>query len=82
MESKNTTYPLRLPRSLKAEVEKLSEEDGVSMNQFVLTAVAEKVATMRTAAFFAERGNKANRAVFRQILNRQGGEKPRPEDTL
>jgi hypothetical protein len=53
---KNTsTYPLRLPRSVKAEVERRAREDGISVNQFVATAVAEKLAAMNTATFFAER---------------------------
>ncbi|HLH93180.1 MAG TPA: toxin-antitoxin system HicB family antitoxin [Xanthobacteraceae bacterium] len=36
-----STYPLRLPRSVKAAVERGAREDGVSINQFVATAVAE-----------------------------------------
>ena len=38
-----STYPLRLPRSIRLEVERRAKEDGVSINQFVATAVAEKV---------------------------------------
>lgn len=53
--SESSTYRLRLPRSVKAAVEKLAREEGISMNQFVATAVAEKLAVMSTAAFFAER---------------------------
>jgi hypothetical protein len=37
------TYPLRLPRSIKKAVEQQSREDGTSINQFVATAVAEKL---------------------------------------
>jgi predicted HicB family RNase H-like nuclease len=44
MEKNNTAnYALRLPRSLKAEVERLAAEDGISVNQFIATAVAEKI---------------------------------------
>ena len=43
------TYPLRLPRSLKEAVERLSREDRTSINQFVATAVAEKVSALQTA---------------------------------
>src|SRR6266853_2063844 len=50
-----STYPLRLPRSVKAEVERRAKADGVSVNQFVATAVAEKLAAMNTAAFSAGR---------------------------
>ena len=50
-----TTYLLRLPRSLRQAVELLSREDGTSINQFVATAVAEKISALETARFFAGR---------------------------
>jgi hypothetical protein len=78
--STKTTYPLRLPRSIKAAVEKIAKEEGVSLNQFVATAVAEKLSAMNTAAFFAERARRADIAEFRKILTRRGGEAPRPGD--
>ncbi|MBI5120000.1 MAG: toxin-antitoxin system HicB family antitoxin [Rhodospirillales bacterium] len=75
-----STYPLRLPRSVKAAVEKIAKEEGVSLNQFVATAVAEKLSAMNTAAFFAERKERADMGAFRRILTRKGGEKPREGD--
>jgi len=80
--TKTSTYPLRLPVSLKTALEKLSKEDGTSINQFVVTAVAEKISAMNTAAFFEERSAKGNRARFRRILNRKGGEPPRQNDDI
>ena len=50
MKSPQSTYPLRLPRSVKAEVERRAKADGISINQFVATAVSEKLAAMNTAA--------------------------------
>jgi predicted HicB family RNase H-like nuclease len=47
--SDTSTYPLRLPKSIKAAAEKLAREEGVSMNQFIATAVAQKLAAMQTA---------------------------------
>ena len=82
MSTKVQTYPLRLPISLKAAVESLSKEDGTSMNQFVVMAVAEKVSAINTAAFFEKYSKKADLATFRRILNRKGGEPPRPGDEL
>jgi predicted DNA-binding protein len=82
MTRKTSTYPLRLPVSLKTALEKLSKEDGTSINQFVVTAVAEKISSMNTAAFFEERRAKADPARFRRILARKGGEPPRPGDRL
>lgn len=74
------TYPLRLPQSLKEAVAAAAERDDISMNEFI--AVAEKLAVLDTARFFAERTDRADRARFRQILNRSSGETPRPGDEL
>ena len=77
-----STYPLRLPRSIKAEVERRAREDGISINQFVATAVAEKLAVMNTVTFFAERRNRADFKAFDRLMRRKGGELPSPEDTI
>ena len=82
MKSASSTYPLRLPHSVKAEVERRAKADGVSINQFVATAVAEKLAVMDTLAFFAERRSKADFTEFDRIMRRTGGEPPRPEDAM
>jgi post-segregation antitoxin (ccd killing protein) len=79
MKSHQSTYALRLPRSVKAEMEKRARADGVNINQFVATAVAEKLAAMNTAAFFAER---RERAAFDRLMRRKGGEAPRPDDEI
>jgi len=77
-----STYPLRLPRSIKAEVERRAKEDGISINQFVATAVAEKLAVMNSAVFFAERRNRVDFKAFDRIMRRKGGEPPAPDDTI
>lgn len=48
----------------------------------VLDAKARRRAAMETERFFAERRKRADREAFRRILNREGGEPPRPEDTI
>jgi hypothetical protein len=82
MTTRVATFPLRLPVSLKAALEKIAERDGTSMNQFLVIAAAEKISAMETESFFAERRARADREAFLRILNRKGGEPPRPEDTL
>ena len=77
-----STYPLRLPHSLKQEVERRAHEDGVSINQFVATAVAEKIAAMNTAQFFADRRARANFKAFDKLMRRKGGEPPRDGDKI
>jgi hypothetical protein len=77
-----STYPLRLPRSVKAEVERRAKEDGISINQFVATAVAEKLAAMNTPAFFGERRERVDMAAFDRLMRRKGGEPPGPDDMV
>jgi len=76
------TYPLRLPRSLKEAVERLSREDRTSMNQFVATAVAEKVSALQTAKYFADRQARADFKGFDKIMKRRGGRTPRKGDEM
>ena len=82
MRKPQATYPLRLPASIKAEVERIARADGISINQFVATAVAEKLAALRTVTFFAERRARADFAAFDRIMDRAGGEQPKEEDTV
>lgn len=82
MKTEASTYPLRLPRSVKAEVERRAKADGTSVNQFVATAVAEKLAAMNTAAFFAERRDRADFDAFDRIMARAGGHAPDDGDIL
>ncbi|HSU62186.1 MAG TPA: hypothetical protein VLI55_22950 [Bryobacteraceae bacterium] len=80
--TETTTYPLRLPRSLKKAVERLSRQDGTSINQFVATAVAEKVSALETARFFQDRKARSDFNAFDKLMKRRGGERPREDDEL
>jgi len=82
MKTVQDTFPLRLPRSVKAEVERRAKADGVSVNQFVATAVSEKLAAMNTAAFFAEHRSRADFAAFDRLMRRKGGEAPKADDKI
>lgn len=49
------TYPLKLPASIKDAAARLAKVDGVSLNQWIASAVAQKVGAMETAADFLRR---------------------------
>jgi hypothetical protein len=49
------TYPLKLPASIKSAATRLAKEDGVSLNQCIASAVAQKVGAVETAAEFFRR---------------------------
>ena len=82
VKKETSTYPLRLPKSLKEAAAQIAREDGTSINQFVATAVAEKVSAMKTADFFAARSAEADIEAARRLLRRDSGEPPEPEDRL
>jgi hypothetical protein len=82
MSKLQSTYPRRLPTSVKAEVVRRAKAEGTSFNQFVATPVSEKLAAMNTAAFFAERRDRADFVAFDKIMRRKGGEPPLPEDQV
>ena len=82
MTTRTSTYPLRLPVSIKAEAEKLAAADGTSLNQFVATAVAEKVAALRTASYFAERRRRADWDAFDRLMSRGDGQLAQSGDDL
>ena len=70
----SSNYALRLPLSLKAAAEQVAREDGTTLNQFIVTAVAEKLSAMRTADYFSQRAAKADFAAFDRFMSRDGGE--------
>ena len=76
----STVYPLRMPSSLKRAVREASRRDGTSINQFVTTAVAEKLSAMQTADFFAGHADKADIEAARRLLRRRGGQPPDAAD--
>ncbi|HEY0747669.1 MAG TPA: hypothetical protein VGD63_13295 [Steroidobacteraceae bacterium] len=75
-----STFPLRLPRSIKAAVVKVSKQDGTSINQFIATAVAEKLAVMDAELFFKARQGRADLKKFDAIMKRRRGQPPRAGD--
>lgn len=75
-------FPLHLPTSIGAEAEKMAAADGTSLDQFVATAVAEKIAALRTLEFFAARRGRVDWETFDKLMSRGGGEPPRRGDEM
>lgn len=62
------TMSLRLPDSIHSQLKALAERDGVSMNQMVTLAVAEKTAALLTLDYLEERGARGSRGAFEAAL--------------
>jgi hypothetical protein len=59
---------INLPESLAEKLKKMSEKDKIAPEQFVVIAVAEKLATLATVNYLEERANRANLDDFEKIL--------------
>ena len=75
-------YALNAPQSILAAARRAAKRDGVSLNQFINTALAEKVAVLEAEEVFTQPAARADKARFLDVLERLGGEAPRPGDEL
>ncbi|HTV53618.1 MAG TPA: pilus assembly protein HicB [Terriglobia bacterium] len=77
------TYPLKLPLSVKKAAQRLAQEDGVSLNQWIAVAVAEKIGVVETAAeFFKRRAGHAKGAGLMRFLRHAPDTRPEAEDQV
>ena len=77
------TYPLKLPVSIKKAAERLAKEDGVSLNQWIAAAVAEKVGVMETASeFFRTRAGQASGKGLMRFLKKAPSVRPEEDDRI
>lgn len=77
------TYPLKLPTSIKMAAARLAKEDGVSLNQWIASAVAQKVGVVETAAeFFKRRASGRTGDGLGSILDKVPDRAPEPGDEL
>jgi hypothetical protein len=77
------TYPLKLPASIKAAAARLAREDGVSLNQWIASAVAQKVGAVETAsAFLRQRAANATPLDLLAFLASAPDIRPALEDEL
>ncbi|MEA1652176.1 pilus assembly protein HicB [Nitrospirillum sp. BR 11164] len=77
------TYPLKLPASVKEAAARLAREDGVSLNQWIAAAVAEKIGSVETAAAFLHaRAGGASGQGFAAFLARVPDTPPQAGDEL
>lgn len=63
-------YALRVPDSLMSRARHLADGEHTSLNQFFVTAIAEKLASLDTEDLLTKRAAKAAVPVFRRILKR------------
>ncbi len=77
-----STISLRLPDSLHDRVRKLAKEDNISINQFVATALAEKMSALLTEEYLTERAKKGSKKKFKSALSKVKNVEPEENAVL
>ena len=77
-----STLSLRIPESLHKRVKELSQKDKISINQFVSSALAEKISALDTLNYLEERAKRGNREKYLKVLSKVPDVKPEEYDQL
>lgn len=64
-----STISVRMPNSLHQRLREFARKDGVSINQFITSAVTEKLATLSTLEYLEARAERGSRAKFEAALS-------------
>jgi predicted DNA-binding protein len=77
-----STLSLRLSDSLHEEVKSLSKKEGISINQFISSAVAEKMSALLTEDYLVRRAKNGNKELFLEAMSKVPDVEPEEEDKL
>jgi uncharacterized protein (DUF1778 family) len=77
-----STLSLRLPNSLHEKIRQIAKEEGISINQFIASAAAEKMSSLLTESYLKERASKADLKKFKNVLNKVPNVEPEDYDKL
>lgn len=73
---------LRLPESLHRKLGEVAQREGVSINQFISSAVAEKMCALMTEEYLSARAKRASRRKFEAVLAKVPDVEPEVSDRL
>jgi hypothetical protein len=73
---------LALPPSLHEQAQAYASKEGISINEFIMLAVAEKLATLSIADYLAERAKRGRREKFLAVLAKAPDVEPEDYDKL
>ena len=77
-----SSISLRLPDSLHETVRELAKKDHVSINQFVTTALAEKISALITGEYLESRAKRGSRKKFEKAMSKVADVEPDEFDRL
>jgi hypothetical protein len=76
------TLSVRMPNSMHETLKDITKEDQVSINQFVNSAIAEKISALLTEKYLNERAKKGNEEAYLDVLSSVPSVEPNEKDKL
>ena len=76
----NTLEGVRVPDSLMQYVSELAKREGISVDQFIASAIAEKVSALDGLDYLKERAKRGSREKFLRALSKVPDVEPADED--
>jgi hypothetical protein len=73
---------LRMPKYMHDQLRDLAKKEGISINQFVNSAIAEKFSALMTKEYLEARAARGSRAAFDGVLDKAGDAEPEPDDRI
>uniref|UniRef100_Q3AT57 Toxin-antitoxin system HicB family antitoxin n=1 Tax=Chlorobium chlorochromatii (strain CaD3) TaxID=340177 RepID=Q3AT57_CHLCH len=64
-----STINIQLPNSLHIKMQEVARQNGVSLDQFIATAIAEKLAALMTVNYLRERTERSSQEDFERALS-------------
>ena len=65
-----STLSLRIPKYLHDKIKNIADNESTSINQFIASALAEKISALETETYLKQRANRASKSKFRQVLEK------------
>ena len=77
-----STLSLRIPKSLHEQIRELAKHEGISINQFLASAAAEKMAALLTEEYIEKRAKRASSKKFQKVLKKIPDVEPEEYDRI
>ena len=71
-----STLSLRIPNSLHDQIRKLAKREGISINQFIASAAAEKMSALLTEDYIEARAKRASKRKFQNVMKKVPDKEP------
>ena len=65
-----STLSVRIPKYLHDRIKQITAIESTSINQFITSALAEKIAALETESYLEERAKRASKRKFNRVLDR------------